>query len=147
MIEQLSLLSHGLEPLQLSQRVWVIAEGWDGVIAQVWPGRDWYAVFAFGQGAIDKALPTFRRDELDALPLLDQVRTIQAEVNAAARAQNRPEVHILSDEEATRIDQLIAANTWPELWKGNEVRGDELVDVVLAEGVVQPLLFALENDL
>lgn len=78
---------------------------------------------------------------------LAQIQAIQSEVNDAARAQGRPEVHILTEEEATRIEELIAANTWPELWEGTEVRGDQLVDVVLADGVMQPLLFALESDL
>lgn len=71
-IEQLSLLSHGLEPLQLGQRVRVTAEDYDGVIAQVWPGRDWYAVYSVPwRGPMDKGLPIYRRDELEALPLLD----------------------------------------------------------------------------
>jgi len=78
---------------------------------------------------------------------LAQVLALQAEVNTAARAQGRPEVHILADEEVARIEELIAANTWPELWEGTEVGGSELVDVVLAEGVIQPILFALESDL
>jgi DNA sulfur modification protein DndC len=76
-----------------------------------------------------------------------QVLDIQAQVNAAAAAEGRPAVHILTEEEVQRIEELIAANTWPELWEGTEVRGDQLVDVVLAEGIVQPLLFALESDL
>jgi DNA sulfur modification protein DndC len=76
-----------------------------------------------------------------------QVLDIQAEVNAAARLLDRPEVVILAPEEVARIEELIAANTWPELWEGTEVRGDVLVDQVLADGIVQPILFALESDL
>jgi hypothetical protein len=88
MAEQLSLLSHGLEPLSLRQRVRTTA-GWVGFIAQVWPGRDWYAVFAWnipGQ-SLTAGLPVFRRDELEALPILDD------EAERAAVAQIcRPEV-------------------------------------------------------
>lgn len=70
--EQLSLLSYGLAPLQLHQRVRVTAEQYDGVIAQVWPGRDWYAVYSVPwRGPMDKGLPIYRRDELEALPILD----------------------------------------------------------------------------
>lgn len=78
---------------------------------------------------------------------LAQVLDIQAEVNAGARSAGRPDVQILTDEEVKRIEELIDANTWPELWDGTEVRASALVDVVLAEGVAQPILFALENDL
>jgi hypothetical protein len=95
MIEQLSLLSHGLEPLQLNRRVRVIADGWDGVIAQLWPGRDWYAVFAWnipGRGMTDTLL-TFRRDELHALPVLDD------DAERAARSQIcRPHTTLENDE-------------------------------------------------
>lgn len=74
-VEQLPLLSHGLEPLRLNDRVRVIAEGWEGEVAQIWPGRDWYAVFSWTwRGPITAALPTYRRDELEALPLLDAER-------------------------------------------------------------------------
>jgi DNA sulfur modification protein DndC len=75
-----------------------------------------------------------------------QVLAIQEEVHATARALGRPEVVILAPEEVARIEELWAANTWPELWDGSEVRGDALVDLVLAEGIVQPILFALEGD-
>jgi DNA sulfur modification protein DndC len=78
---------------------------------------------------------------------VEQVLAIQDEVNQAARALGRPEVVILSPEEAARIKELIAANTWPELWDGSEVRGDALIDQVVAEGIVQPILFALESEL
>ena len=67
-IEQLSLLSHGLEPLQLGQRVCVVAEDYIGVIAQVWEGHDHYAVYSVPwRGPMDKGLPIYRRDELEAL--------------------------------------------------------------------------------
>ena len=78
---------------------------------------------------------------------VQQVLAIQDEVNTQARAEGRPEVVILATEEVARIEELIAADTWPELWDGSEVRGDVLVDQVLAEGVIQPILFALESDL
>lgn len=66
--EQLPLLSHNLPPLVLRSRVRVIAEGWDGWVAQLWPGHDWYAVFSWTwRGPIDAGLPTYRRDELELI--------------------------------------------------------------------------------
>jgi hypothetical protein len=66
--EQLPLLSFGLEPLALHQRVRVIAEDYEGVVAQVWEGHDHYAVYTTPwRGPMDKGLPIYRRDELEAL--------------------------------------------------------------------------------
>lgn len=73
------------------------------------------------------------------------VLQIQAEVNRLGRAGGHPEVTILTTEEAARIEELIAAETWPDKWVGNEIRGDALVDVVLGEGIAQPTLLALEE--
>jgi len=67
-MEQLPLLSHGLGPLHLGQRVRVVAEGYEGVIAQVWPGRDHYAVYSVPwRGHFSEGLPIYRRDELATL--------------------------------------------------------------------------------
>ena len=64
--EQLSLLSHGLEPLMLHQRVRVIAEDYEGVVAQIWKGH--YAVYTTPwRTPMDKGLPIYRRDDLEAL--------------------------------------------------------------------------------
>jgi len=66
--EQLPLLSHNLTPLRLRDRVRVTAEGWEGRIAQIWPGRDWYAVFSWDwKGPITAGLPIYRRDELELI--------------------------------------------------------------------------------
>ena len=66
--EQLPLLSHDLAPLQLRDQVRVISEGWEGRVAQIWPGRDWYAVFSWTwHGPIDAGLPIYRREELELI--------------------------------------------------------------------------------
>jgi len=66
MIEQLSLFSHDLPPLGLRDVVRVIAEDWIGEVAQVWPGHDYYAVFAWNwRGPMTAGLPVYRRDELE----------------------------------------------------------------------------------
>lgn len=66
MTEQLPLLSHGLPAIELHARVRIIADGRSGRVAQLWPGRDWYAVFGL-PGATWVALPAFRRDELELI--------------------------------------------------------------------------------
>lgn len=71
---------------------------------------------------------------------LAQVLAIQDDINTAARAQGRPCIDLINTEEHARILELIAANTWPEKWTGQEVRGDRLIPLVLAEGIMQPLL-------
>ena len=51
---------------------------------------------------------------------LAQVKAIQAEVNTLAQAQGMPPVSLISPEEEARIEEFIAANTWPQNWTGTE---------------------------
>lgn len=76
---------------------------------------------------------------------LATVLTVQAEINASADLLDRPRIDLINDEEHARIHELIAANTWPERWDGTEPRGDVLIAQTLGEGIVQPLLFDLEE--
>ncbi|MGJ3250639.1 MAG: phosphoadenosine phosphosulfate reductase family protein [Elainellaceae cyanobacterium] len=76
--------------------------------------------------------------------LLGEVLAVQDEVNQAARKQGMPEMVLINDEELARIEELIAANTWPNQWDGTEVRGDALLPEILPDGNVQQLL--LEDD-
>lgn len=71
---------------------------------------------------------------------LAQVLDIQEEINIAARDQNMPEISLISTEELQRIHELIDANTWPNGWNGDEHTGADLMDRVIAEGVIQPLI-------
>ena len=73
---------------------------------------------------------------------LGRVLEIQRAVDDAAAALGRPLVNLIDAEEQARIDELIAAETWPQGWLGDEVRGDVLVPMVVAEGVTQALLMA-----
>jgi DNA sulfur modification protein DndC len=50
---------------------------------------------------------------------LERVLGIQAACNAAARA-GRPEIDLINAEEEARIRELIAAETWPDGWDGDE---------------------------
>ncbi len=73
--------------------------------------------------------------------MLDQVLAIQAEVNQAAAAQNQPPISLINAEELARIQELIAAHTYPDKWDGTEPRGDEWLPEILPDGSIQPLLF------
>lgn len=77
---------------------------------------------------------------------LSQVMDIQDQVNRAASTQEQQYIDLINPEEHARILKLIESNTWPERWTGHEARGDVLLPLVLADGVVQPLLYeALEE--
>lgn len=73
--------------------------------------------------------------------MLEQILAIQEEVNQAAIAQNRPSISLINEEELARIEELIAANTYPEKWDGTEPRGDEWFPEIFPDGSVQGLLF------
>lgn len=76
---------------------------------------------------------------------LKQVLEIQSQVNAFAHEQGRPCIDLINTEEHTRILELIERNTWPDRWTGNEIRGDVMIDQVIADGVIQPLLMELST--
>lgn len=73
--------------------------------------------------------------------MLEQVLEIQAEVNAMAQRLGKPSLSLIDDEELARIEELVAAHTYPEKWDGTEHRGDEWLPEILPDGSVQPLLF------
>lgn len=72
---------------------------------------------------------------------LNQVLDIQEQVNKVARREGKPCIDLIDTEELFRILHLIERNTWPDGWSGDEVHGDVLLDQVVADGVVQPLLY------
>jgi DNA sulfur modification protein DndC len=73
---------------------------------------------------------------------LERLLVIQAEVNAAATALRRPLVDIINTEEGARIRELIALETWPRGWDGDEPLATTVMDVVYQNGAVQPQLFS-----
>jgi DNA sulfur modification protein DndC len=75
------------------------------------------------------------------LQFLEQILSIQREVNQAAAALERPAIDILNKEEEDRIRELIAAQTWPDGWEGTEVTGDVILDKRFSDGSVLPDLF------
>lgn len=56
--------------------------------------------------------------------------------------QRRARVDLINSDEASRILELIEANTWPRGWEGTEQRADIPFANVNPDGSVQPLLFA-----
>ncbi|MFM7448311.1 MAG: phosphoadenosine phosphosulfate reductase family protein [Leptolyngbyaceae cyanobacterium] len=73
--------------------------------------------------------------------MLEQVLTIQEQVNLTARSLGKPGISLINGEELGRIEELIAAKTYPEKWDGTEPRGDEWLPEILSDGSIQPLLF------
>lgn len=73
---------------------------------------------------------------------LERILNIQKEINDAADRLGRPRVDLINaEEEEARIRELIAAETWPQGWDGDEPTADTPMDQINADGSVQPLLF------
>ena len=72
--------------------------------------------------------------------MLGEVLRIEAEVNESA-ANAQPHLSLINDQELIRIEELIAANTWPEKWSGLENLGTDWLPQILSDGSIQPLLF------
>lgn len=71
---------------------------------------------------------------------LSKVLEIQEEINAAARSKGYPSLSLVNADEQTRIEELIAANTWPDSWDGTEILGSEMYEVVGQTGTKQLVL-------
>lgn len=78
---------------------------------------------------------------------LREVKVIQDLVNGSAVAQRRPVISLVSDEECSRIEELISANTWPNRWRGDEITGDVLLPMMPTKGggVQHTMAAALES--
>lgn len=75
---------------------------------------------------------------------LSVVLGIQEEVNTTARAQGRPLIDLINEEEHARILELIDANTWPYRWDGTEETGDKKIQREQEEQAKHSLWAALE---
>jgi DNA sulfur modification protein DndC len=53
----------------------------------------------------------------------------------------KPELSLINAEQLERIEELIAANTFPDRWDGMENRGDDWLPEILPDGSIQNLLF------
>ena len=72
---------------------------------------------------------------------LEQILHIQDQVNYVAVETGRPIVSLINDDEHKRILELIALETYPEKWTGEEMRGDEMTDKIFRDGTIQPWMF------
>jgi len=77
---------------------------------------------------------------------LKEVLAVQDEINTDPKRDiaTQPFVSLISFDEAARIRQLIDAETWPQGWSGDEMRGDEQRDQIYRDGTVQPWMFEEE---
>ncbi len=97
-------------------------------------------------GRVDDAYTMGRITGLEARAMgLQTVLDIQAECNDGAAAAGRPLISLINPEEEARIRELIAAETWPDGWDGDEPGGDTVLPVIYQNGAVQPLLFSAEE--
>jgi len=76
---------------------------------------------------------------------LSVVLGVQDEINTVARVNGRSEIDLINAEELARIEELIAANTWPQRWTGKELRGDVLIPQIYQSGAVQEVLFNYDS--
>lgn len=70
--------------------------------------------------------------------------TLEARATALVQIldiQRRAGVDLINEEEEARIRELIAAETYPDRWDGDEPRADAWLDAVYADGSTQPILF------
>lgn len=71
---------------------------------------------------------------------LAKVLEIQERVNAGADRLRMPRVDLLNDEEVAAIRAMHDARVFPKKWSGFEPRADAEFDLLLSNGVMQPLL-------
>lgn len=71
---------------------------------------------------------------------LDEILKIQQDVNDQAAQLRRPRIDILNADEEARIRHLIAENTWPNGWTGNEQSADQpLLTIITRHGIQDSL--------
>jgi DNA sulfur modification protein DndC len=75
------------------------------------------------------------------LMFLEEILSIQNEINEVAIATSRPTYFLINEEEEARIRELIELRTFPDGWSGTESGGEILLPEVYSSGYVQPLLF------
>lgn len=73
--------------------------------------------------------------------LLKKILAVQEEVNSEAVKNSQPLIDLINEEERSRIEELIAAKTFPNRWSGDEPTGDKIVLQYDSNGNVQQSLF------
>jgi len=72
---------------------------------------------------------------------LDQILKIQHEINEVALREGKPTMMLINEQEEMRIRELIALETWPQGWTGDEKRADEPYLQRFSNGSIQSDLF------
>lgn len=78
---------------------------------------------------------------------LKQIISIEDDINDVAvrdriaGRDEKPFISLINNDEVNRINELIAAETWPNGWTGTEMRGDEMTDKIYRDGTIQPWMF------
>lgn len=73
--------------------------------------------------------------------LLEKILAVQESVNSVAIKNNRPLIDLINLQERSRIEELIAAKTFPNRWSGDEPIGNEIVPQYDSSGNLQRSLF------
>lgn len=73
---------------------------------------------------------------------LNEILSIQEEVNSKAIQIGMPKIDILNDEEINRIKELIDAKTYPDKWTGEELIASVPIDqIIYPDGSISESLF------
>lgn len=72
---------------------------------------------------------------------LNEILSIQGEINGKARELGRPEIDILNQREVNRIHELMENNTWPNRWTGEEPIATEPYQEITKNGNIQKNIF------
>jgi DNA sulfur modification protein DndC len=78
------------------------------------------------------------------LEALERLISLQDEVNSEADRLGRPRVDHLNAQEEARIRELVAAEQWPDGWRGDEPRADEPFEEWHRDGSIQRTLLTCE---
>src|SRR5690606_34773663 len=68
-------------------------------------------------------------------------RVIDIQDRCNAMRGDNPEIDLINDEERAEIERLIAANTWPNRWTGDEMRADTVMpEEIMRDGTAQVVM-------
>lgn len=68
---------------------------------------------------------------------LDEILSIQNEINASAKNEGMPLISLINEEEESYIRKCWEENLWPDRWDGTESTGDTEMETVFKDGSIQ----------
>ena len=73
---------------------------------------------------------------------LKEIINIQTSINIEADKVGMPKIDILNDDEINRINELIASNTFPNRWTGDEpIASEPTTEIIYPDGSIMETLF------